>query len=93
LFLTPSQSVLQDLIQDVQYPNLTSKLKQNARQNFETVIKYFPNAPFSLSINSVSNNEFQESKYLIDQFEPDKIHCNRYGHEALGRLIFANRTQ
>lgn len=50
---------IEDSIQDVQNPNLTSKLKHNARRDCEEILNYFPNQKFSLRINSAGSDEFQ----------------------------------
>lgn len=59
---------IEDSIQDVQQPELTTILKQNARHDFEEIIKQFPDRKFSLRINSVRGNEFHLDKILLDKF-------------------------
>ncbi len=59
---------LEDSIQDVQNPELTPKLKANARQDFADIIRNLPNQKISLRVNSIRSNEFQKDKELLWQY-------------------------
>ena len=59
---------LEDSIQDVQNPELTPKLKADARRDFAEIILNLPNQKVSLRVNSVRSIEFQKDKELLWQF-------------------------
>ncbi|HET8572341.1 MAG TPA: aldolase/citrate lyase family protein [Edaphocola sp.] len=63
---------IEDSIQDVQHPELTAALKRKARHELEEIIGLTPGTKFSLRINAVWHDEFQQDKYLLEKF-PDRI--------------------
>lgn len=59
---------IEDSIQDVQNPELTSDLKANARRDFADIIQNLPDQKFSLRINSIRSKEFEQDKKLLHRF-------------------------
>jgi hypothetical protein len=60
---------LEDSIQDVQNPELTPRLKVNARQDFAGIVRNLPDLKISVRINSVRSTEFEKDKEILRQFD------------------------
>lgn len=93
---------IEDSIQDVQKPNLTSDLKANARRDFTDIFQNLPDHKYSLRINSIRSNEFLHDKELIHKFADNiesvfipkvessndlTIFCNEFGEKHKLNLI------
>ncbi|MBL4755547.1 MAG: hypothetical protein JKY52_18375, partial [Flavobacteriales bacterium] len=59
---------LEDGIQDILNPALTTGLKEQARKDFAEIIHQLPHKKISLRINAIRSNEFQKDLALLHQY-------------------------